>query len=187
MGQNAEKRGRAARHLARAQDDSGCARRTWPRGHRQRFLATRDHPVTLPDGSVSAPTTVPGPVPRWRKVAALKPVFRPDGTVTAGNCCPLNEGRGGRGDERRQGGELGITPHGRIVSSGVTACPRSHGTGPVEASRQALAGRDGIADIDLVEINERSPPRSSVVHRPRGGPGQANVERRRIAVGHPVA
>src|SRR6059058_3730236 len=94
---------------------------------------------------------------RSQNLAALKPVFRPDGTVTAGNCCPLNDGAAAvvvMSDVKAA--ELGITPLARIVSSGVTALsPEIMGLGPVEASRQALA-RAGmaIADIDLVEINE---------------------------------
>jgi acetyl-CoA C-acetyltransferase len=49
-------------------------------------------PVTLPDGSVVSADDGPRPGTTIEKVAALKPVFRPDGTVTAGNCCPLNDG-----------------------------------------------------------------------------------------------
>ena len=114
-------------------------------------------PVTLPDGSVVSADDGPRPGTTMEKVAALKPVFRPDGTVTAGNCCPLNDGAAAvvvMSDVKAA--ELGITPLARIVSSGVTALsPEIMGLGPVEASRQALA-RAGmaIADIDLVEINE---------------------------------
>src|SRR4029079_2491238 len=90
-------------------------------------------------------------------VAGLKPVFRPDGRVTAGNCCPLNDGAAAgvvMSDARAR--ELGITPLARIVATGVSALsPEIMGLGPVGASNQALA-RAGmsIGDIDLVEINE---------------------------------
>ena len=88
---------------------------------------------------------------------ASSPVFRPDGTVTAGNACPLNDGAAAvivMSDTKAK--ELGLTPLARIVSSGVTGLnPEIMGLGPVEACRQAL-GRAGmtIDDIDLVEINE---------------------------------
>ena len=90
-------------------------------------------------------------------MSALKPVFRADGTVTAGNCCPLNDGAAAvviMSD--RRAAELGLTPLARIVATGVSALsPEIMGLGPVEASRRALA-RAGLTihDIDLVEINE---------------------------------
>ncbi len=90
-------------------------------------------------------------------MSQLQPVFRPDGTVTAGNCCPLNDGAAAvivMSDTKAA--ELGITPLARIVSTGVTALsPEIMGLGPVGASQQALA-RAGmtIDDVDLVEINE---------------------------------
>ena len=91
------------------------------------------------------------------KLAELKPVFRPDGTVTAGNACPLNDGAAAvivMSDTRAE--ELGITPIARVIASGVSALdPEIMGLGPIEACRQAMA-RAGmtIDDIDLVEINE---------------------------------
>ena len=91
------------------------------------------------------------------KLSELKPVFRPDGEVTAGNACPLNDGAAAvivMSDQRAA--ELGITPLARIVASGVTGLnPEIMGLGPIEACRQALrrAGMT-IDDIDLVEINE---------------------------------
>jgi len=87
----------------------------------------------------------------------MKPVFRPDGTVTAANCCPLNDGAAAlviMSDARAR--ELGLVPLARIVSTGVSALsPEIMGLGPVEATRQAVA-RAGlsISDIDLVEMNE---------------------------------
>ena len=114
-------------------------------------------PVTLPDGSVVSTDDGPRPGVTLEGVSQLKPVFRPDGRVTAGNCCPLNDGAAAvivMSDTKAR--ELGLTPLARIVSTAVTGLsPEIMGLGPVEASRQALqrAGMS-IGDMDLVEINE---------------------------------
>src|SRR6185369_1774563 len=119
------------------------------------FWAREITPVTLPDGTVVSADDGPRPGVTMEAVSALKPVFRPDGRVTAGNCCPLNDGAAAvvvMSDTKAH--ELGITPLARIVSTGVTALsPEIMGLGPVEASRRALV-RAGmtIDDIDLVEI-----------------------------------
>ena len=146
-------------------------------------------PVTLPDGSVVSADDGPRPGTTMEKVAALKPVFRPDGTVTAGNCCPLNDGAAAvvvMSDVKAA--ELGITPLARIVSSGVTALsPEIMGLGPVEASRQALA-RAGmaVADIDLVEINEAFAAQVIPSYMDLGVDlAKLNVNGGAIAVGHP--
>jgi len=121
------------------------------------FFADEITPVTLPDGTVVAADDGPRAGVTLEGLAALKPVFRPDGQVTAGNACPLNDGAAAvlvMSDSRAA--ELGLTPLARIVSSGVSGLnPEIMGLGPIEASRQALA-RAGktIDDIDLVEINE---------------------------------
>jgi acetyl-CoA C-acetyltransferase len=117
-------------------------------------------------------------------------VFRPDGTVTAGNCCPLNDGAAAvvvMSDDKAR--ELGLTPLARIVATGVSALsPEIMGLGPVEASRQALA-RAGmsIADMDLVEINEAF---AAVVLRFVRDMGldmeKVNVNGGAIAMGHPL-
>ena len=146
-------------------------------------------PVTLPDGSVVSADDGPRPGTTMEKAAALKPVFRPDGTVTAGNCCPLNDGAAAvvvMSDVKAA--ELGITPLARIVSSGVTALsPEIMGLGPVEASRQALA-RAGmaVADIDLVEINEAFAAQVIPSYMDLGVDlAKLNVHGGAIAVGHP--
>ena len=121
------------------------------------FFADEITPVTLPDGTVVSADDGPRAGVTLEGLAALKPVFRPDGQVTAGNACPLNDGAAAvlvMSDTRAA--ELGVTPLARIVSSGVNGLnPEIMGLGPTEASRQALA-RAGktIDDIDLVEINE---------------------------------
>jgi acetyl-CoA C-acetyltransferase len=146
-------------------------------------------PVTLPDGSVVSADDGPRPGTTLEKVATLKPVFRPNGTVTAGNCCPLNDGAAAvvvMSDVKAA--ELGITPLARIVSSGVTALsPEIMGLGPVEASRQALA-RAGMAisDIDLVEINEAFAAQVIPSYTDLGiDLAKLNVNGGAIAVGHP--
>jgi len=146
-------------------------------------------PVTLPDGTVVTADDGPRPGVTLEKVAALKPAFRPDGTVTAGNCCPLNDGAAAvvvMSDVKAA--ELGITPLARIVSSGMTALsPEIMGLGPVQASRQALT-RAGmaIADIDLVEINEAFAAQVIPSYTDLGVDlAKLNVNGGAIAVGHP--
>jgi acetyl-CoA C-acetyltransferase len=121
------------------------------------FFAREITPVTTPDGTVVSTDDGPRAGVTLEGVQGLRTVFREDGTVTAGNCCPLNDGAAAvvvmSSDRAR---DLGLTPLARIVSTGASALsPEIMGLGPVEASRQALA-RAGmtIDDIDLVEINE---------------------------------
>lgn len=114
-------------------------------------------PVTLPDGSVVTKDDSPRSDTTYEAVSKLNPVFRPDGTVTAGNACPLNDGAAAlviMSDAKAE--ELGLTPLARIVSTGVSALsPEMMGLGPIEATKNALrhAGLS-ISDIDLFEINE---------------------------------
>jgi acetyl-CoA C-acetyltransferase len=153
------------------------------------FWAREITPVTLPSGAVVSTDDGPRPGVTYEKVAELKPVFRPDGRVTAGNCCPLNDGAAAlviMSD--RKAAELGITPLARIVSTGITALsPEIMGLGPVEASRQALA-RAGmtIDDIDLVEINEAFAAQVIPSYQDLGVDlDRLNVNGGAIAVGHP--
>ncbi|MFL6164134.1 MAG: acetyl-CoA C-acetyltransferase [Jatrophihabitantaceae bacterium] len=153
------------------------------------FWAREITPVTLPSGGVVSLDDGPRPGVTYEKVAELKPVFRPDGRVTAGNCCPLNDGAAAlviMSDSKAA--ELGITPLARIVATGVTALsPEIMGLGPVEASRQALA-RAGmsIGDIDLVEINEAFAAQVIPSYQELGiDLDRLNVNGGAIAVGHP--
>jgi acetyl-CoA C-acetyltransferase len=146
-------------------------------------------PVTLPDGTVVSKDDGPRPGVTVEGVAGLKPVFRPDGRVTAGNCCALNDGAAAvviMSDTKAR--ELGITPLARIVSTGVTALsPEIMGLGPVGASQQAL-GRAGmtIDDVDLVEINEAFAAQVIPSYQDLGIPiEKLNVNGGAIAVGHP--
>lgn len=153
------------------------------------FWAREITPIDLPDGSVLDTDDSPRSGTTLAGLASLDPVFRPDGRVTAGNACPLNDGAAAvivMSDTKAA--ELGIQPLARIVSTGVSALnPEIMGLGPVEASRQALA-RAGMSidDMDVVEINEAfaaqvlpSARELGVAHErlnPHGGA---------IAVGHP--
>ena len=146
-------------------------------------------PVVLPDGSVVSTDDGPRPGTTLDKVSQLQPVFRPQGTVTAGNCCPLNDGAAAvviMSDTKAR--ELGLTPLARIVSTGVSALsPEIMGLGPVDATRQALS-RAGmtIDDIDLVEINEAFAVQVIGSARELGiDEDKLNVHGGAIALGHP--
>jgi acetyl-CoA C-acetyltransferase len=146
-------------------------------------------PVTLPDGSVMTKDDGPRPDTTVEKLSTLKPVFRPDGSVTAGNACPLNDGAAAvvvMSDTRANA--LGIQPLARVVSSGVSALnPEIMGLGPIGASRQALE-RAGLTidDIDLVEINEAFAAQVIPSAKHLGIPWEKlNVHGGGIALGHP--
>jgi acetyl-CoA C-acetyltransferase len=146
-------------------------------------------PVTTPDGTVVSKDDGPRAGVTMEGVSGLKPVFRPDGRVTAANACPLNDGAAAvivMSDTKAR--ELGLTPLARIVSTGVTGLsPEIMGYGPVEASKQALA-RAGmtIDDIDLVEINEAFAAQVIPSYRDLGiDIDKLNVHGGAIAVGHP--
>nr|WP_297416853.1 acetyl-CoA C-acetyltransferase [uncultured Nocardioides sp.] len=153
------------------------------------FWAREITPVTTPDGTVVSKDDGPRAGVTYEAVADLKPVFRPDGVVTAGNCCPLNDGAAAvvvMSDTKAK--ELGITPLARIVSTGVTALsPEIMGLGPVEATRQALArAKMTIDDIDLVEINEAFAAQVVPSYQDLGiDLDKLNVNGGAIAVGHP--
>ena len=190
MGQTAENVAQSWGITRQEQDEFGVrsqnlAEKALADGFWQRDIT----PVQLPDGSMVSADDGPRAGTTLEKVSALKPVFRPDGTVTAGNCCPLNDGAAAvviMSD--RKAAELGITPLARIVSSGVTGLsPEIMGLGPIEASRQAL-GRAGmtIDDIDLVEINEAFAVQVIASARELGiDQDKLNVNGGAIAVGHP--
>jgi len=146
-------------------------------------------PVTTPDGTVVARDDGIRAGTTIEKVRELKPVFREEGTVTAGNCCPLNDGAAAvvvMSDEKARA--LGLTPLARIVSTGVSALsPEIMGLGPVEASRRALAHAGmGIGDVDLVEINEAFAAQVIPSYRELGiDLDRLNVHGGAIALGHP--
>ena len=190
MGQTAENLA-SLRGITRAEQDEfgvrsqNLAEKALANGFWQREIT----PVTLPDGSVVSADDGPRPGTTLDKIATLKPAFREHGTVTAGNCCPLNDGAAAlvvMSDAKAA--ELGLTPLARIVSTGVSALsPEIMGLGPVEASQQALrrAGM-AISDIDLVEINEAFAAQVIPSYRDLGiDLARLNVNGGAIAVGHP--
>ena len=153
------------------------------------FFEREITPLVLADGTEIHRDDGPRPGTTVEKLAELKPAFRPDGEVTAGNSCPLNDGAAAvvvMSDTRAR--DLGITPLARVVSSAVTALdPEIMGLGPVEACRQALRrAAMTIDDIDLVEINEAFAAQVVPSARHLGiDPDTLNVHGGAIALGHP--
>jgi acetyl-CoA C-acetyltransferase len=153
------------------------------------FWARDITPIRLPDGTEVSKDDGPRAGVTYDAVSGLKPVFRPDGRVTAGNCCPLNDGAAAvvvMSDTKAA--ELGLTPLARVVATGVSGLsPEIMGLGPVEASRRALAQAGmSIGDIDLVEINEAFAAQVIPSYRELGiDIDRLNVNGGAIAVGHP--
>ena len=153
------------------------------------FFAREISPVTLPDGTVVSQDDGPRAGTTYEKISQLKPVFRPDGTITAGNACPLNDGAAAlviMSDTKAK--ELGLTPLARIVSTGVSGLsPEIMGLGPIEAVRKALRLADKtIDDIDLYEINEAFAVQVLGSARELGMDlDKLNVSGGAIALGHP--
>jgi acetyl-CoA C-acetyltransferase len=153
------------------------------------FFEREISPLVLADGTEVRVDDGPRPGTTIEKLSTLNPVFRPDGEVTAGNSCPLNDGAAAvvvMSDVKAAA--LGITPLVRIVSSGVTALdPEIMGLGPVEACRQAL-GRTSLTidDVDLVEINEAFAAQVVPSAKQLGiAWDKLNVHGGAIALGHP--
>lgn len=153
------------------------------------FWAREITPVPLADGTLVSADDGPRAGVKYEAISALDPVFRPDGVVTAGNCCALNDGAAAvviMSDTRAK--ELGLTPLARVVSTGVSGLsPEIMGLGPVEATRNALkfAGMT-IGDIDLVEINEAFAAQVVPSYQDLGiDIDRLNVNGGAIAVGHP--
>ena len=153
------------------------------------FWANEITPVTTPDGTVVSADDGPRAGVTMEAAAQLKPVFRPDGVITAANCCALNDGAAAvviMSDTKAK--ELGLIPLARIVSTGVTALsPEIMGLGPVEASKDALRRANmTIDDIDLVEINEAFAAQVVPSYQDLGiDLDRLNINGGAIAVGHP--
>jgi acetyl-CoA C-acetyltransferase len=146
-------------------------------------------PVTTPDGTLVSADDGPRPGVTVEGMAGLKPVFRPDGLITAGNACPLNDGAAAvivMSDTKAK--ELGLTPLARVVATAVTGLsPEIMGYGPKEAIELVLrrAGKT-VADIDLFEINEAFAAQVIPSYKDVGIPiDKLNVHGGAIAVGHP--
>ena len=153
------------------------------------FFAREITPVTLPDGTVVSTDDGPRAGTSYEKISQLKPVFRPDGTITAGNACPLNDGAAAvvvMSDVKAK--ELGLTPLARIVATGVSGLsPEIMGLGPIEAVRKALGyAKMSVSDIDLFEINEAFAVQVLGSARELGiDEDKLNVSGGAIALGHP--
>ncbi len=190
MGQTAENVARL-RGVTREEADQYAARsqNLAEKAINDGFWAREITPVTTPDGTVVSTDDGPRAGVTVEALSELKPVFRPDGIVTAGNCCPLNDGAAAvvmMSDTKAA--ELGITPLARVVSTGVSGLsPEIMGLGPVEATKRALklAGMS-IGDIDLVEINEAFAAQVIPSYQELGiDLDRLSVNGGAIAVGHP--
>jgi acetyl-CoA C-acetyltransferase len=190
MGQTAENVATLRGVSRRAQDEWGVeSQNRAEKAQLDGFFAREITPVTTPSGAVVSKDDSPRAGVTLDAVEALQPVFRPAGTVTAGNCCPLNDGAAAlvvMSDTKAQ--DLGITPLARVVATGVSALsPEIMGLGPVEASRRALqkAGMS-IGDMDLVEINEAFAAQVLPSAQDLGiDLDKLNVHGGAIALGHP--
>ena len=158
--------GITAENVARRCNVSREAQDEWAAISQQRAVAAVENghfdaeivPVTLADGTQVTRDDGPRPGTTMEKLAELKPAFDPEnGTVTAGNSCPLNDGAAAvlvMSDEKARG--LGLQPKARIIASSVAAIrPEIMGLGPIPAVKAVLeqAGMT-IDDIELVELNE---------------------------------
>ena len=190
MGQTAENVAAYKGVSRKAQDEWGVRSQNRAEAARDRGFFEREiTPYTLPDGTIVSTDDGIRAGTTYEKVSQLNPVFRPDGTVTAGNACPLNDGAAAVVVmSATRAAELGITPIAKIISSGVSSIsPEIMGLGPIQAIRIAL-GRVNmtIDDIDLVEINEAfaaqvlpSADELGIDH------DKLNVNGGAIALGHP--
>ncbi len=153
------------------------------------LFTTEITPITTPSGTVVDRDDGPRAGTTVEKLATLAPVFRPDGRVTAGNACPLNDGAAAvvvMSDTRAKA--LGISPRARIVATSVSGlAPEIMGLGPIEATRRVLRrAKKTIADIDLVEINEAFAAQVIPSARALEIPiEKLNVHGGAIALGHP--
>ena len=157
--------GLTAENVAKSRNVSRESQDEWAAISQQRAVAARDDghfdreivPVALADGTEVTRDDGPRPGTTAEVLAQLKPAFDPEGTVTAGNACPLNDGAAAvlvMSDTRAK--ELGLQPRARIVASSVAAIrPEEMGLGPIPAVAKVLeqAGMT-IADIDVLELNE---------------------------------
>jgi acetyl-CoA C-acetyltransferase len=190
MGQTAENVAQITGISRERQDEWGVRSQNRAEDARNRGFFEREiSPYTLADGTVVSHddgirdgTTLEG-------VSKLKPVFRPDGTITAGNACPLNDGAAAvvvMSDTRAA--ELGIKPLARIVASSVSSLnPEIMGLGPIEAIRQVLERAElTVDDIDLFEINEAFAVQVLGSADQLGIPEEKlNINGGSIALGHP--
>ncbi|NKQ56179.1 acetyl-CoA C-acetyltransferase [Amycolatopsis sp. K13G38] len=189
--------GLTAENVARVADVSRADMDHFAARSQQRAVASIDDgfwarditPVVLADGTEICADDGPRRGVTFESLSTLKPVFREDGRVTAGNCCPLNDGAAAlvitSADKAR---DMGWPPLARIVSSAVSGLsPEIMGLGPVEATRRALS-RAGMTldDVDLVEMNEAFAAQVLAAQRELGlDMDRLNTHGGAIALGHP--
>lgn len=190
MGQTAENVAQMYGISRQAQDEFALRSQTLYRQSADAGFWKREiTPIALPNGEVLDRDESPRSETTLEKLASLAPVFRPDGTVTAGNACPLNDGAAAlvvMSD--RKAADLGITPLARIVATGVSGIsPEIMGLGPVAATRDALANAGmSVGDVDLFEINEAFAAQVIPSYKELGIPlDRLNINGGSIAAGHP--
>ncbi len=186
MGETGEN---VAERFGVSRDDQDAFALTSQRRHAEAVAARRFDDELVAVGELVADEH-PRPDTTLEKLAALKPAFREDGTVTAGNASGVNDGAAALViASEEKAGELGAEPLGRFVAGAVAGVdPRIMGIGPVPAVRKALA-RAGLSvdDLDLVELNEAFASQSVYVVRELGlDPERVNVNGGAIALGHPL-
>ncbi len=158
MGQTAENVARREKISREEQDRYAVkSQNAAVEAQRNGFFEREIIPVPLPNGEMFTKDDGPRSGTTVEVLATLKPAFREDGSVTAGNACPLNDGAAAvvvMSDRKAK--ELGLKPIARIVSTGLSSLePELMGLGPIEASKQAMKrAKMTIDDIDIVEINE---------------------------------
>ena len=148
-------------------------------------------PYTKEDGTVVDTDDGPRPSSTLEKLASLPPAFKPDGKVTAGNSCPLNDGAAAilvMSAERAE--QLGVKPLARIIASSVSGiAPEIMGVGPIEAVRKVLKQANmSIGDVDVMELNEAFAAQVIPVCREVGidpFDDRFNTNGGAIALGHP--
>jgi acetyl-CoA C-acetyltransferase len=177
--------------ISRAEmDEYACrSQELTARSEREGFWAREIAPISLAGGGIFDHDESPRPGTTEQGLAGLKPAFRPDGRITAGNSCPLNDGAAGvvvMSDDRAR--QLGIRPLARIVATATSALsPEIMGISTIEASRRAMAAAGvGPDQIDLVEINEAFAAQVIPTYRQLEFPlDRVNTFGGAIAVGHP--
>ncbi len=155
------------------------------------FFAREISPYTKEDGTVVDTDDGPRASSTLEKLQSLAPAFKPDGKVTAGNSCPLNDGAAAvvvMSDERAK--QLGVEPRARIVASSVSGiAPEIMGVGPIEAVRKVLKQSGmSIDNMDAVELNEAFAAQVIPVCREIGldpYDERFNAHGGAIALGHP--
>jgi 3-oxoadipyl-CoA thiolase len=174
-------------HVSRADQDAFALRSQ--RRHAEASAAGRFDDELVPAGDLTRDEH-PRADTDADKLAALKPAFRPDGTVTAGNSSGINDGAAAlvvASEEKAK--ELGVAPLGVFGGSAVAGVdPRVMGIGPVPAVRRLLERTGlGVDELDLVELNEAFASQSLAVVRELGlDENKVNVNGGAIAIGHPL-